>query len=143
MKLVHFFTRETAELRQLRDEIVKMKAELESIPIREEYTAYVKLDRKIMAAQLRFNQSKGEDQTQKLIIQYGIPYGLQFILSFTLVVTSIVYRYTPVLSFENSKYNFTPFGSFIQFPTGLDDVVSVPFWIFLNSYVSRHISSYL
>lgn len=136
-------TRETAEQRQLRDQIAKMKVELEGISMREEYTAYVKLDRKILAAQSRLDQSKSGDRTQNLIIQYALPYGMQYLLSFALIVVSFVYRYTPALIFADAKYNFTPFGRFIQFPTGIDDAVSVPFWIFMNSYVSRHIASYV
>lgn len=111
--------------------------------MRQEYTAYVKVERKIQAAQIRRNQLNGENQTQKLAIQYGVPYGCQAVLTFALIVISIMYRYTPVLIFEQHKYNFTPFGGFIRFPTGVDDAISVPFWIFMNSYVSRHLASYV
>lgn len=136
-------SRETAEQRQLRSEIAKMKKDLEDISMRDEYTAYVKLERKIMGAQTRFNQLNTGDLTQKLIIQYGVPYGLQFILTFILVVISFTYRYKPVLVFDEQKYNLTPFGSIVAFPTGASDAISVPFWIFMNSYVSRHIASYV
>lgn len=136
-------SRETAEQRQLRSEIAKMKKDLEDISMRDEYTAYVKLERKIMGAQTRFNQLNTGDLTQKLIIQYGVPYGLQFILTFILVVISFTYRYKPVLVFDEQKYNLTPFGSIVAFPTGANDAISVPFWIFMNSYVSRHIASYV
>lgn len=110
--------------------------------MRQEYTAYVKVERKIAAAQMRLNQLNG-DQTQKLAIQYGVPYGCQFVLTLLLIVLSIMYRYTPVLVFDENKYNLTPFGSLVRFPTGIDDAVSVPFWIFMNSYVSRHLASYV
>lgn len=110
--------------------------------MRQEYTAYVKQERKIAAAQMRLNQLNS-DQTQKLVIQYGVPYGCQIVLTLSLIVISIMYRHTPVLVFDEHKYNLTPFGGFIRFPTGVEDAISVPFWIFMNSYVSRHIASYV
>lgn len=135
-------TAESAIEKQLSNEIATMKRELEDIPMRKEYTAYVKLERKILATQTKLNNLRSGNQTQKLILQYGIPYGCQFLLSFVLIVISIMYRYTPIIVFDGYNYNFTPFGCLMRFPTGVDGAVSVPFWIFMNSYVSRHVASY-
>lgn len=131
----------TPEEKELTKEIANLKKELENIPIRKEYTVYVKVERKILAAQTKLNNSRSTKQTRSLILQYGIPYGSQFVLSLVLVIISIFYRYTPVIVFDTYRYNFVPFGGLIRFPTGVDGGVSVPFWIFVNSYVSRHIAA--
>lgn len=131
----------SSEEKQLTQEIADLKKELESIPMRKEYTAYVKIERKIVTTQTKLNNLRTGRQTKNLALQYGIPYGSQIALSFALVVISIMYRYTPVIVFDTYQYQFMPFGPLIRFPTGIDGGVSVPFWIFINSYVSRHLAS--
>lgn len=111
--------------------------------MRTEYTAYVKIERKIVTSQAKLNETRQANQTKKLMFQYGIPYGFQAALSITLLVITITYRYTPLLVFDQSQYDFIPFGAIIRFPTGIDGAVSVPFWIFVNNYVSRQIASYV
>lgn len=110
--------------------------------MRAEYTKYVKTERKIVAVQTKLNALRSEKQTKNLAYQYGIPYGTQFALSFVLLVLSIAYRYTPVIVFDG-QYDLVPFGALIRFPTGIDGAVSVPFWIFVNSFVSKHVASYV
>lgn len=125
------------------EELAKLKKDLEDIPMRKEYTTYVKQERKILTTQTKLNDLRGAKQTKNLIYQYGVPYGCQFFLSFVLLVISIAYRYTPVVVFDGHQYDFVPFGSLIRFPTGIEGGVSVPFWIFVNSFVSRHVASYI
>lgn len=124
-------------------ELAKLKKELEDVPMRQEYTTYVKIERKIVTAQAKLNETRTESQTKKLMYQYGVPYGFQILLSLILVLITFTYRYTPVLIFDGTQYDFIPFGPIIRFPTGLNGAVSVPFWIFVNNYVSRHAASYV
>lgn len=124
-------------------ELAKLKKELEDIPMRQEYTTYVKIERKIVTAQAKLNETRKESQTKKLMFQYGVPYGFQILLSLILVLITFTYRYTPVVIFDGTQYDFIPFGAIIRFPTGLNGAVSVPFWIFINNYVSRHAASYI
>lgn len=111
--------------------------------MRTEYTNYVKTERKMVAAQTKLNECRSKRQTRSLVIQYAVPYGLQFIMSFVLFVVSIVYRYTPVITLDHKQFDLVPFGPLVRFPTGVVGAVSVPFWIFVSSYVSKHLSSYL
>lgn len=111
--------------------------------MRQEYTTYVKIERKIVTAQAKLNETRKESQTKKLMFQYGVPYGFQILLSLILVLITLTYRYTPVVIFDGTQYDFIPFGAIIRFPTGLNGAVSVPFWIFINNYVSRHAASYI
>lgn len=124
-------------------ELAKLKKELDDIPMRQEYTTYVKIERKIVTAQAKLNETRTESQTKKLMFQYGVPYGFQILLSLILVLITFIYRYTPVVIFDGTQYDFIPFGAIIRFPTGLNGAVSVPFWIFINNYVSRHAASYI
>lgn len=111
--------------------------------MRKEYTNYVKVERKIVVTQTKLNELRQSNQTKKLLYAYGVPYGFQAILSLVLIGITITYRYTPICIFSESQYDFIPFGAIIRFPTGIDGAVSVPFWIFVNNYVSRHIASYV
>lgn len=143
MQIVAVLTSASSEEKQLLEEIAKLKVELDDIPMRKEYTSYVKIERKIVAAQGKLNELRSGNQTRKLMFSYGIPYGLQALFSVVLLLITIVYRYTPIVVFNGSQYDFIPFGSILRFPTGIDGAVSVPFWIFVNNYVSRHAASYV
>lgn len=143
IQVVSYLSAATKEEKQLLEEIKELKKELEDIPIRSEYTKYVKTERKIAGVQTKLNTLRSEKQTKNLALQYGIPYGTQIALSFVLVVLSIAYRYTPVIVFDGHQYDLVPFGALIRFPTGIDGAVSVPFWIFVNSFVSKHLASYV
>lgn len=142
-QVIALLTSVSAEEKQLIEEIAKLKEELENIPMRKEYTSYVKVERKIVTAQSKLNETRSANQTKKLMFSYGIPYGLQALLSAVLLLITIIYRYTPIVVFNGSQYDFIPFGSILRFPTGIDGAVSVPFWIFVNNYVSRHAASYV
>lgn len=143
IQIVSYLSAATKEEKQLLVDITELKKELEDIPIRSEYTKYVKTERKIVAVQTKLNTLRSEKQTKNLALQYGVPYGTQIALSFVLVVVSIAYRYTPVIVFDGHQYDLVPFGALIRFPTGIDGAVSVPFWIFVNSFVSKHLASYV
>lgn len=143
IQVVSLLTAMTKEEKRLLEDIKDLKKELEDIPMRSEYTKYVKCERKIVAKQTELNTLRSEKQTKNLALQYGIPYGTQIALSFVLFVLSIAYRYTPVIVFESQQYDLVPFGALIRFPTGIDGAVSVPFWIFVNSFVSKHLASYV
>lgn len=141
--MIAFLTSPAREEKDLVNEVKAIKDELEDIPMRQEYTTYVKTERKLLAAQTKLNSLRTERQTKSLLVQYGITYGSQFIITLALVIISIMYRYTPVIVFDRYQYDFVPFGGLIKFPTGIDGSVSVPFWIFVNSFVSKHAASYL
>lgn len=143
LQVVALLSSASSEETQLNDEINALKEELESMSMRQEYTAYVKIERKIVTAQAKLNETRQSSQTKKIMFQYGVPYGSQAFLSLVLLVITIAYRYTPIVIFEGSQYDLIPFGAIIRFPTGVDGAVSVPFWIFVNNYVSRHVASYV
>lgn len=111
--------------------------------MRQEYTNYVKTERKIVTLQAKLNNLKGGKQTKNLVIQFGVPYGAQFLLTLTMIILSIVYRYSPVLVLDNKQFDLVPFGTLIRFPTGVNGAVSVPFWIFVSSFVAKHAASYV
>lgn len=140
--MIALITAPTRAERKLEDEINQLKAELADIPMRQEYTQYVKTERKIATIQTKLNSIKSQRQTKNLMVQYGLPYGSQFCLTLVLIGLSIFYRYTPVIIFDD-KLDLVPFSGLIRFPTGIDGAVSVPFWIFVNSFVSKHVASYL
>ncbi|GAB0087390.1 hypothetical protein DMENIID0001_016870 [Sergentomyia squamirostris] len=132
---------DTKEEVHLKVKIVEHRRELKGISMREDYTGYVKVERKIVAAEKRLNELAILNSTSKLIIKYGIPYGTQVLLSLILVSISILYRSTPVMVFEE-KFDFMPFGAIMRVPTGVPGAISVPFWIFVSSFVGRALASY-
>lgn len=102
--------------------------------MRQEYTAYVKLERQIVNLEEQLLQAKNSNQTKILICKYGIAYGLNAIFLIALMFISFYYRYTSVMTFDKS-YNFAPIGGMMAFPTGKSNAISVPFWIFVSKVV--------
>lgn len=131
----------TPEETELTDEIRDLREELSNISMRREYTQYVKTERKIQAAQMKLNQLQAGQTTRKLLTKYGVGYGCQIFLCLTLFVLSTYNRYTPVIVFDD-RFDFVPFKSLIRFPTGIHNALSVPFWVFVNGFVSKHVASY-
>lgn len=140
-QILSFLSRDSSEIKKLKEEILNLKQQLAKISMRENYISYVKVERKITTLEAKINESKN-DQGKQLILKYALNYGIQFVFGSILVIISLYYRYNPVIVFED-RFNFSPFTSIMNFPTGINNAISVPFWIFVNNYVSRTISSYI
>ena len=142
-QIVKFLSGPSREEKQLTDEITDLKAELADISMRTEYTNYVKCERKVVTLQKRLNDMRNSKQSNNLLFKYGVPYGSQALLTFGLFVMSLYYRNIPVFVFDDQKFDLVPFAGLIRFPTGVDGAISVPFWIFVNSFVLKHAASYV
>lgn len=136
MQIIAFATRPSSEHRKFTAEIVSLKRYLATLSLKDDYTTYVKTERKIQAAQIARDQLGTGSITRSLLIKYGS----QALLTLTLIGISITYRYVPVILLGD-QFNFTPFGWLMTFPTGISGAVSVPFWIFVNSFVSKGVAS--
>lgn len=110
--------------------------------MRENYTDYVKTERKILNLELAIQKQNDQKTMKNFLIKYGVNYGTQIVLGLILVVIAIFYRKQAVIIFSE-KYDFSPFGSVISFPSGINNAVSVPFWIFVNNFSLRHIASFV
>lgn len=104
--------------------------------MKDDYTAYIKLERKMQAAKT----ARQNLETSKLPLSLLIRYGTQALLATLLIGLSIVYRYVPVIVLGD-YFNFAPFGWLMRFPTGISGAVSAPFWIFVNSFVWKGVAS--
>lgn len=119
-----------------------MRQQQSKLSMRDDYTAFVRLDRKINETQAHLMDRKTKLANKKLVLKYGLSYATYGVLTFVLIVISFLYRTTPVIVFDG-RFDFTPFGFIMRFPTGISGAVSIPFWIFVNSFVSKNIASYI
>lgn len=117
-----------------------MRTDLAKTSMRENYTEYVKQERKIVALETEIQQCSQQDVVKSFLVKYGVSYGYKIILSLVLLVIVFMYRKQAVIVFSD-KYDFTPFGAFISFPTSVQNSISVPFWIFVNNFSFRQIAS--
>ena len=109
--------------------------------MRENYSDYVRQERKIVALEVEIQQRSEKDVLKAFLVKYGINYGYKIILSSILLVIVFMYRKHAVIVFSD-QYDFAPFSGLISFPSGVQNSVSVPFWIFVNNFSFRHIASY-
>lgn len=108
----------------------------------EDYTGYVKIERKIVILEQRLSSQRTSSFDKEILINYGTGYCIQFLISLVLMIISLTYRNVPVIIFED-KFNFAPFGGIMKFPTGVDGAISVPIWSFVSVFTFRTISGYL
>uniref|UniRef100_A0A1B0DI57 Guided entry of tail-anchored proteins factor 1 n=1 Tax=Phlebotomus papatasi TaxID=29031 RepID=A0A1B0DI57_PHLPP len=141
-QVVSCINTESKEELQLKATIASHRRELRGISMRDDYPSYVRIERKIVVAEKRLNELAILNSTSKMAIKFGIPYGTQALLSIVLLGISIYYRYTPVIIFEE-KFDFMPFGGIMRVPTGIPGAISVPFWIFVSSFMGRTLAGYL
>lgn len=115
---------------------------MRKISMRDNYTSYIKLERKAVALENEQNHIRSANLVKRTAIKYGLQYGFNGLCSLILVFISIYYRYTPVIVFD-SRYNFTPFGGLMAFPCGVQNGVSIPFWIVTSSFANKVLASYV
>lgn len=140
---MRFLLRPSAQEQKLNNEIKAMRKEQSKLSMKDDYTTHVKLERKLLAAQAQLQELANNGMAKKrLFVQYILPYGSQFIMSITLIYISFAYRSEPVIMLGD-KFDFTPFSWVMRFPTGIRGAVSVPFWIFVNSFVNKALTQML
>lgn len=117
-----------------------MKTELDRTPMKENYTEYVKIERKIVKLDMDIQQSNEQDVVKAFLLKYGINYGVKFIIGFALFLVTIFNRKHAVIVFSE-KFDFAPFSGIISYPSNIANSVSLPFWVFINNYVFRQVAS--
>lgn len=141
-QIISFLCGPTSEEKSLRNEISNLRQELKKLSMKDDYTAYVKLERKIVSTEVLLNEKIAAKGQTNMFIKYGLSYGSQAFLTLVLVIVSIYCRGEPVIVLGD-KFDLTPFGVIMKFPTGVQGAISVPFWIFVSSFVSRTIAGYV
>lgn len=125
----------------MRAAIAAMNNELSKLSMKDDYIIYVKKERQIRAAQTDLTDIIKLQATNNLKLNYGISCGSQIVLVVSLMVISFIYRYVPVIVMGD-KFDFTPFGGLMRFPTGIRGAISVPFWIFINNFMYKGLAAY-
>lgn len=136
------FYHEAADITTLRTEVDILRRDLMKISIRDEYIRYVRVERKLVTMEAKLIELKNRDSGRRKIYEMAIQYGLYTILTFGLIVLSIIYRHKPVVVF-GENFNFEPFGKVLNFPTGVPNAVSTVFWIAVNNFVARTLAVYI
>ena len=123
--------------KNLRMDVLSIKHELDNISMREDYTRYVKTERKLRTTEDRYEKVREANNALKKVFSSVCEYGL----SFALFIGVLLYRTSPVIVFDE-KFNMAPFDNIIGFPTGVNNAISVPFWTFINRYFFRTFAGY-
>ncbi|XP_058467187.1 guided entry of tail-anchored proteins factor 1 [Malaya genurostris] len=140
--ILALFFQDAPEIRVLKAEADLLRRELSRISMRDDYIRYVKVERKLVAADTKLTEVRNRDAGRRQVYELGINYGTYAALALGLIVISIFYRYTPVVVFGDS-FNFEPFGKVLSFPTGVPNAVSTVFWIVVNNFVARTVAGYV
>lgn len=139
-QLIAYLLSPSRQQRKHAAEVAAMREQLATISMASDYTAYVKLERRIAAAEREQGASASQQLTRTLVTRYGLSYGSQALLSLILFGMSLWYRSVPVLVLGD-RFNFAPFAWLMRFPTGVEGAVSVPFWVFVSSFVAKGVAS--
>lgn len=140
-QIIRFVTRPGAAERKLKATIANHHSELKKISMKDDYIKYVKIERQIVAVETELRNVAAAKQLKNSLLRNVITYGAQFVFMVALFIISIYHRNTPVIIIGRDKFDFQPFAALMRFPTGIRGAVSVPFWIFVNSFVLKGIST--
>lgn len=132
-------SKDSSEVKALKQERLKLKADLKLMPMKEQYTEYVKIERRIIKIEKEILDLK-ENDAVKNFINYGLNLGLKVILVLSLFFVTVFNRRYAVIVFSKN-FDFSPFSGLISFPSNIENSVSLPFWVFVNNFVFRHLAS--
>lgn len=108
--------------------------------MKENYTEYVKIERKIIKLDKDIQEASDSDVVKNFLVKYGINYGVKFTIGLALFLVIVFNRKYAVIVFSE-KFNFAPFSSVISYPSNIENSISLPFWVLTNNYVFRQIAS--
>ncbi len=109
--------------------------------MKENYVEFVKLERKLNDVEIKI-ESETKSDAMKLFAKGGLNYLAKFVLGLSIFLVVIFNRNQPVIVFSD-KFNFAPFSRFISYPSNIENCISLPFWVFINNYVSRQLAATL
>lgn len=124
----------------LKRERLLLKTELKKMSMKDQYTEYIKLERKILKLEKDIIDMKENDVVKNFIVNYGLNFGLKALLALSLFLVTVFNRRYAVIVFSK-EFDFTPFSGLISFPSNIENSVSLPFWAFVNNFVFRHAAS--
>jgi CHD5-like protein len=110
--------------------------------MKENYTEYVKIERKINKIDMEILELDSSDVFKNFLIKYGVNYGVKFAIGISLFLVTVLNRKQAVIVFSE-KFDFAPFSQIISYPSNIENSISLPFWVFVNNYVFRQIASKL
>lgn len=126
-------------MKALKQERLQLKANLKLTPMKEQYTEYVRIERRIIKIEKEILDLKENDVVKNFIINYGLNLGLKIILVLSLFIVTVFNRRYAVIVFSKN-FDFSPFSGLISFPSNIENSVSLPFWVFVNNFVFRHLA---
>ncbi|XP_053670382.1 guided entry of tail-anchored proteins factor 1 [Anopheles nili] len=140
--LLPFFCSDSSEVKEIKNKVSDLRADLAKISMRDEYIKYVKCERNIVALETALNEAKGRDNMKRVAYEYGLHYCGMAVLALIMMYISFSYRNTTIIVFGNN-FNFEPFGGLISFPTQVPNSISVMSWIVVNNLVARTLAGYV
>lgn len=128
-------------MKDLKDQRIKLKLQLQKTSMKENYVEYVRLERKINDIDIAIEQEK-KNQSLTFLTSFGVNYAAKFIFGLVLFVIVFFKRNQPVIVFSE-KFNFAPFSGIISYPSNVANSISLPFWVFINNYLFRQLAGKL
>ncbi|KAL7301697.1 hypothetical protein TKK_0005696 [Trichogramma kaykai] len=112
-----------------RAEMLDLKTQMNSISMVDEFAKYARLQRKYNKLNDQLKDKLNDNTQQRLKVRFFLNCGLK---TFTILVSAIlvfIYRYEPVIRYSEGL--FFPFESILSWPTGQENCISLPMWMFV------------
>jgi hypothetical protein len=97
--------REKPEVTKLKTHILHLKGELAKLSMSDNYVQYVKMERKILAAEMKIKELDGgtgiEKKTEHFLTELIAKYALRVLASVSLLVLLFIYGKMPVIVLED------------------------------------------
>lgn len=128
------FSRPSKEERKILEEIVKLKAEQNSLSIKDDFAAYSKLQRKINKLEATLKDNSQTRISRSLAIKGSVHIILQVILAAVIVVSVFWFRREPIVAFNT---DLAPITNILQYPSETPNAISTHIWVLISNVSIR------
>lgn len=106
--------------------------------MKDNFVAHAKLQRKIIALEIKIKNESSERNNNKYVWHLGISYGIKSFFGICIFALVIYYRHTPVYVFPEYM-DLYPFNKIISYPNIELGSVSIYFWCIVTYSAVRQL----
>lgn len=113
---------------------MKLKAEQKGIPMKEEFAAYSRLQRKISKLEAQFKDDSQTRMGKTLAIKSTIQIAFQIVVGLVTIMSVIYFRSEPIVTLKGDMF---PFTTMLRYPSEMPNAISTHMWVLISNLSIR------
>ncbi|XP_026495913.2 guided entry of tail-anchored proteins factor 1-like [Vanessa tameamea] len=128
------FSRPSSEERVILNDLKKLKAEQQSLSMKDEFAAYSKLQRKINKLDVELKENSQSRLSKSLAIKGSINIILQVVIALVIIVSVIWFRREPIVTLDGDLF---PLTTMLRYPSDIPNAISTHVWVLISNVSIR------